>query len=548
MLAIALFIGGALASTALQSGGQFEMATGLMADKAYAIIDGCEGRALQGAPILGGTLKHAALSDSLDQRFILRRSQRGVQLQAAESPLRLRIGASGLQFAAEGDDFLISTRGDGQYDIAAPDGAPLPGPCALPWRIEQFPVVAPTQRRVWVNNAAPEGGDGTRAKPYASIQAAVSRARPGDFIRIEPGIYREHVLFTNKTSGTAAAWVVLAASDPLKTLIVGSSPAPTIDLHQAHHIEINGLAITNTGTGDCLFGRGGTHHRIIGLYVALCGGGGIGLTGDHERIEGNVAARNAQRSIWQNSGISILQAKSAPLRANAAPELRLFVRRNASFLNDNHVLAPGSTLVTDGNGIILDDARNTQAGSKWPPYPHRSLVEHNLVFGNGGSGLRVFRSDRVLLRYNTSFANDRSKLARGSGQAEIGSNECFDCYWTKNLAVKPLVQGRQRIVFDYNTQHVRYVNNVFFDPRPNISLAHREGPSAARLDLSQNISHVEPIFARPELDETASFVVLGWKGRLPDKMEPIGVAAELLPALTRPNVLEQFGDLSEATH
>ncbi len=547
MLAIALFLGGAVAAAALESAALPALPAGLVADKAYAVIDGCQGLALQAEANLGAVAQLITLSDSLTQRFVLRQTPGGVQLEAIALPLRLRAVAEGLQFGTQGDDFTVNARGPGQYELGRADGTPfLSTPCAQPWRIEQFPVVSPTRRSVWVDIAAPGGGDGTRAKPYNAIQAAVGKARPGDYIRVAPGIYRETVLFTRATSGTKDAWVVLAASEPLRTLILSSGEGPVIDLRQAHHIEINGLALNNSGTGDCLFGRGGTHHRIIGLYVANCGGGGIGLTGDYEYVEGNVAARNAKRSVWQNSGISIWQAKASPLRKGEKPELRLIVRRNASFLNDNLVLAPGSTIVTDGNGIILDDARNTQAGSKWAPYPHRALVEQNLVFGNGGSGLRVFRSDRVTLRYNTTYANDRSKLARGSGQAEIGTNECFDCYWTGNLAVKPMVQGRQRIVFDYNTRNVRYLDNVFFDPRPDIALAHREGPSAASLDLSRNISDTEPVFARPELDETASFVVLGWKGRVPATLGQIGARPELIPSLKRPDVLKRLGDFGEA--
>ena len=53
---------------------------------------------------------------------------------------------------------------------------------------------------------APDGDDaapGTRARPLASIQTAVDRARPGDTVIIRGGTYRETVRL--KTSGTKAA-------------------------------------------------------------------------------------------------------------------------------------------------------------------------------------------------------------------------------------------------------------------------------------------------------------------------------------------------------
>lgn len=545
VLAFALFISGALAVAGLESSAP-PLAGGLLADKAYALIDGCQGLAVQA----GEKLTMAKLSDGLDQRFVLRQNPAGgVQFEAVLRPVRLHSGPNGLGLSAGGEVFGLQARGIGQFDILGQDGAPIQaGNCQRPWRIEAFPVISPTKRVVWVDRRVRQAGDGTSERPHVSIQAAITRARPGDFIKVAPGIYHEHLLFTRSTSGTQEAWIVLAASEPLKTLVVGKSQEPVIDLARAHHIEINGLALTNSGTGDCVYGRSGSHHRVIGLYVSGCGGGGIGLTGDFETIEGNVTNRNALRSIWQNNGISIWQPKAAPLKRGEMPQTRLFVRRNASFLNDNQVLPQGSSIVTDGNGIILDDGRNTQGGSKAGPYPHRALVEHNLVYGNGGSGVRVFRTDRVTLRFNTSYGNDFSKLARGSGQAEIGSNECFDCLWTGNLAVKPLVSGRQRIVFDYNTRSVRYVDNVFFDPRPGISLAHREGPSAAKLDLSRNITDAQPVFANPALDETASFVLVGWEGRVPRDMGQIGAMDALIPSLLRPHVLKEFDESSETPH
>ena len=54
----------------------------------------------------------------------------------------------------------------------------------------------------------------------------------------------------------------------------------------------------------------------------------------------------------------------------------------------SEVGAAARASVTDGNGIIIDDGRNSQAfvGTPGVSYKGATLVSNNLAFNNGGAG------------------------------------------------------------------------------------------------------------------------------------------------------------------
>jgi hypothetical protein len=89
----------------------------------------------------------------------------------------------------------------------------------------------------------------------------------------------------------------------------------------------------------------------------------------------------------------------------------MIVRRNVVYGNQNKIPFfasnpdPAKRVITDGNGIIIDDSRNTQNNSKLGVYKGRTLVENNIVFENGARGLHVFESDHVDIVNNTSYHN-----------------------------------------------------------------------------------------------------------------------------------------------
>jgi parallel beta-helix repeat protein len=73
----------------------------------------------------------------------------------------------------------------------------------------------------WVATNGSDGNAGTSAAPFATIQAALNAAQPGDMVRVRAGIYYQ--TFDTSRSGTAAAPIHVVADGPGVTLD-GSDP------------------------------------------------------------------------------------------------------------------------------------------------------------------------------------------------------------------------------------------------------------------------------------------------------------------------------------
>ena len=66
------------------------------------------------------------------------------------------------------------------------------------------------QAVIYVNAAAPEGGDGSAASPYRAIQEGIDRASAGTQVLVADGVYREALTFP--ASGAAGQWIQVKAA------------------------------------------------------------------------------------------------------------------------------------------------------------------------------------------------------------------------------------------------------------------------------------------------------------------------------------------------
>lgn len=81
-------------------------------------------------------------------------------------------------------------------------------------------VGGPFPKEIYVDPKASDGGDGTKLKPFNKIQAALDAAGAGTTVKLNPGIYTEHIFF--KRGGSANAPLSLSGGPDV--VIQGAKP------------------------------------------------------------------------------------------------------------------------------------------------------------------------------------------------------------------------------------------------------------------------------------------------------------------------------------
>jgi parallel beta-helix repeat protein len=220
-----------------------------------------------------------------------------------------------------------------------------------------------------------------------------------------------------------------------------------------------------------------SHHIIIRKNTIYnFGGGGIGIQGsDFVVIEDNVVYNNAWYAPYGGSGISFYQNRDTQPGYTG---YRMIARRNISYGNRN--LFPcacvGWKEITDGNGIIIDDSRNTQNGSPYGAYTGKTLVANNIVYENWGRGIHVFESDNVNIINNTAFSNSYGPTIL-QGQISVVNSDNVRVYNNiaapyqyrsgfTNKSYRADKPNNTNVVFDHN---LSFGGTGFFDPNPDIS-------------------------------------------------------------------------------
>ena len=305
----------------------------------------------------------------------------------------------------------------------------------------------------------PNGDDsnpGTISQPWKTISFACLQLQPGDRLRVARERFRrEGEILLRFVDPVTFEYLPLEGSPTQVTRLLPYGPGdelPKIDGQfdiRGSHIRLQQLEII----GDQTSTRPG-----VGVYeshnvtIAACrvqrhGGGGINFNHcDLVYAVNNVVYKNATANPDQHSGISSYQ----PINRvpNSTLKYGVLFRGNRCFSNRNTVPPNGSSSVTDGNGIIIDDHRYTQfndiiagammsmgeqGASSGSPfvgtdnegnplgYSRSSLVLANTCYFNGGRGFHVFTSDLVDVLMNRAFSNlDSADLTVGLPRDESG--------------------------------------------------------------------------------------------------------------------------------
>ncbi len=349
----------------------------------------------------------------------------------------------------------------------------------------------------------------TQNTPYRTIQKAADLTLPGDTVFVMNGTFTTSSSFlTVNRSGTSTEWIVYQAlkGHSPKVKVSGSVWATVtisadyivfegielegdlqnLNLADAEDAEAhaenggndwNRYAIYNN-SGITLGGNSslGNHHMIVrNCRIHDFPGSGIsGIKSDYVTVENNEVYNVNWYTMYAGSAISLWHTYNSDMKTG----YKNFVRRNICYNSKTLVNWVVTKSLSDGNGIIIDDNRQTQDGKLGTAYVGHTLVENNICFNNGGSGIHAYSSNNVDIINNTTFNNGTVV-----GYPEIFQNSAKD-----GIVMNNIIYARDggEVNSNYNTNNVIYDYNIYFNGSYEVKGEHDKV--------------IDPMFINPTID------------------------------------------------
>jgi parallel beta-helix repeat protein len=406
----------------------------------------------------------------------------------------------------------------------------------------------PTGTTYYVSARGNDNNSGlSSSSAFRTIQKAANLTNPGDTVLIMNGVYtnanpKGQIVLINR-SGTANAWIKFKAYPGHSPKLRLNGWNAVLINNGASYIEVNGLEIIGNNAnvtleyamsrknnklnpltnGNCITvdgsKNGHTHHiHILNNKVHDCGGGIGTFQSDYITVDNNEVYNNAWYSVYGCSGISMLNNWNS----DRSQGYKMFVRNNKIYNNRQYLPAINHKTITDGNGIIIDTSRNNQENSKLDAYQGRTLIQNNLTFKNGGSGIHAFKSDHIDIVNNTAFLNNQTPELNGG---QISTNTASDIQVLRNILSAPSgknVNSKNQIrnvVYDYNIYvkpssvtikgpHDIVADSEFISAHPNLKKL--VGDSKSQLDKqSRSVRSSTDINAASFVCEPVTYTVKG---------------------------------------
>jgi parallel beta-helix repeat protein len=237
-------------------------------------------------------------------------------------------------------------------------------------------------------------------------------------------------------------------------------------------------------------------------------------------VEDNTVYGNAHNTSGNayGSGISILGS----LNADETTGVKTTITGNIVYANTNIPTCPKSGCTaantdSDGNGIIIDV--NDRSYWDHKAYVGRTLIANNVIFGNGGRGIHLYRSNHVTITSNTTYFNNRDPYEGNYLPGEVEVNASGDVSVYDNIFFSDGLTG---IDNGKNTGHHVGISfqqaddgigqliaehNLVYNPANNSTLLSSSKNNTLPVTIAANI-WANPLFKSASLDaSTADFQV-----------------------------------------
>jgi parallel beta-helix repeat protein len=232
-------------------------------------------------------------------------------------------------------------------------------------------------------------------------------------------------------------------------------PSGTVDWNYMAPTNTNGIYVRPTSTASA-----NPRHIVIENNVVhdVPGGGIVTEESDYITIQNNTVYNNAWYAVYATSGISVFHSYNSDTNTSSYKNI---VRNNKVYNNKALIKWVNTLDYSDGNGIIIDDNKNSQLDGRLAPYTGKTLVTNNISYNNGGSGIHSYSSANVDIINNTSY-NNSSQVNYG----EIYANGSNNVNLYNNIMY---ARTGRHITSNSNNSNVNYNYNIYFNGTPAVS-------------------------------------------------------------------------------
>lgn len=281
-----------------------------------------------------------------------------------------------------------------------PDRVPSGLPVVPRLRKGAAPVTTPTQSSNPKSDAA--APQMLRVKAGESIQAALDRARPGDTVEVEPGVYRESLLVdadrvTLRGLVVNGQRAVLEGDDKLNDALISSSNGLTIEGFEVRNYASNGLTVhgaTGVTFRDLIVSNTG----LYGVYPVECV---------------NVLVERVTATKVRDAAIYVGQSRDIVVRNNEVHHnvTGIEIENSVNALVENNYAHDN----TGGVLVFLLPNNPSKVGSDTRVIGNRVLNNNHPNFGDPnaivakvppGTGILIMGADRTEVTQNEIRGND----------------------------------------------------------------------------------------------------------------------------------------------
>lgn len=350
----------------------------------------------------------------------------------------------------------------------------IPAPTSKPELTPQpIPPPVATGKTYYIAINGDNNNPGNEALPWRTLNHAVYALNAGETVLVKNGTYQES-LYINKSGSPGKPITYKAYPGHVPKIEISQKQLEGILIQGVSYINVEGFEVvytapgaeaakgeqTDNGIDISNAGQVLSHHINIknNKVHGFPGGGIFTVLADYVTFEGNTVWGNALWAKWGNSGISMYQNVDFDIKLG----FHMIVRGNTLYKNENKLpsFAIGSTTITDGNCIIIDDLRHTQKfldnKKAYSAYSSSTLIENNVCYDNGARGIHVYSSDNVLVRHNTLYKNQRT-ISINDG--ELSAYDASNVRFVNNIVYA--IPGKKANGVG-NTTNVIFERNLYF--------------------------------------------------------------------------------------